>query len=370
MKKIILFLGLCAPVAAFAQHYEITKAELSAGGILKKDNKIDQNTTGWEAEAFIKFTGLTGTDATKIEVKYHSDNVKKVDADPGATTDETFKLDKAMNDNENTFDVFFAGTKVGSVQYDLKQKTKAVTNDPEGYLGVITSANFIGNNKFLSDLTPIVNLGGVATIKQTDHFSWQMDINPYMGAQINTKDDAALIPALMLYGRAGFAYNNYLNFFDKDQKAQFTLMPFGFGLKFIPNLRDTDNLIIQHNIRFGMAFKYDNKIGISAQITRGWHNLTSSSQKDFNTVFGAVPSDITYATVVVQAAFAGKSGDISNYIFFEWRGLLSKKNYSTFDNNRILTLGLRKTLDLTGGGAFAAGTGNGSNKRNIVRPSL
>jgi len=311
-------------------------------------------------------------DDAKIEVKYHSNNVNHADPDPLAGSDETFKLDKAITGGEFAFDIFYSGTKVGSIQFDVTSKTKAatVTNDPQGYLGILTSANFVGNNKFLSDLTPVVNLGGLATLKQSDHFSWQMDINPYIGSQINTKGNAALIPALMLYGRAGFAYNNYLNFFfDKDRKTVLTLMPFGFGLKFIPNLRDSDNLIIQHNIRFGLAFKYNNTIGVSAQLTHGWHNITSSSQQDFNTVFGPMPSDITYATVVVQAAFAGSTSGVSNYIFFEWRGLLSKTNYPAFNNNRILTLGLRKTLDLTGGGAFAAGS-NGHSKQNIVRPAL
>lgn len=387
MKKFLLYLlTLIMPSICFAQHYEIKKADITTAGLALSGNKIDMTKANWDNEAYLKFTGFTATELPQIEVHWH-DTTEVISATSVTATDETFLLKGAMEQKKHVFDIFLNGNAIGTVSFDLKAADGTVVkekddpkenlddSDPtEGYLGVLASANFVGNNKFLSDLTPVVNMGGVTRLSNTKNFSWQIDVNPYMGAQINTKDSVSLVPALMLYGRAGLTFNNYLNFFFNDKKTQITVMPFGFGLKFIPNLKDSNNLVIQHNIRFGIALKYDNVFTLSGQITRGWHNITSSSEVDFKKVFGDVPTSITYATVTGQFAFKGKTNEISNYVFFEWRGLLSKHNFSAFTNNRILTLGIRKTLDLTGGGAFSVGDDGepvkSPKKRNRVRMSL
>ncbi|MBS1605344.1 MAG: hypothetical protein JST42_21950 [Bacteroidetes bacterium] len=358
MKQLILFFLGSTPACLLAQHYEIKKDDLTATATFTKSgNKLDASTL---AEAYILFPDLSADDLKKLKVTVH----KKADAlAPDAATPNKFPISDLLTSTSSAFDIFFDNQQKGTVSFDFTAATtaSAASDDSgtpdttiEAYVGALASANFVGNNKFLSNLTPIINLGGVVPlVKQTGSFSWDLDINPYIGADVASKDTATFLPSLMLYGRAGLSLNNYLNF-DISDKLRFVFMPFGFGLKFIPNLLDSGNTIIQHNIRGGIAFRYTDVFVIGAQLTHGWHNLTSASEVNYKKAFGTAATDIDYITVIGQFSFKGKKTGASNYIFFEWRNLLSRKHYEGLPNSAILTLGLRKTLELTGGGVFAA----------------
>lgn len=383
---LLLLLGLL-PIVTFAQHYTITLSELNTQGEVdkKSGNKIDMNKAGWETTAKLEFIGLSAGDFEKIEVKQSNDGTKAINANAKIDNNTAvFDLTNAIkNSKAFAFDIYFEGKKKGTVKYDITFVNPKITTatEPEnplkiesdssifaGYLGVLTSANFVGNNKFLANLTPIINLGGVTSVISGKVFNWDVDVNPYIGGEIDTKDSVSFMPALMLYGRAGLTLNNYLNF--DLGKTKLTLMPFGFGLKFIPNLKDSNNVVIQHNIRIGAAARFSDVIQLSAQITHGWHNLTSESEKNFKKVFGNKATDISYITVVGQFAMKGKKEEISNYIYFEWRCLLSNNRYANFTNNRILTVGIRKTLELTGGGAFSASNKKRTSGMRRIHPNL
>ena len=58
--------------------------------------------------------------------------------------------------------------------------------------------------------------------------------------------------------------------------------------------------------------------------------------------------------------------DVKNYVFIEWRGLASKKDYEPFTNNSIITFGMRKDLSL--GGAFPVS--QKGKQRRKTRPSV
>lgn len=364
MKFIFTLLVLWSPLFVAAQQYVIRKADLSASPFVDREgNKIDLTKDGWQKDAKLVFTGLAAGDHAKIEVKYQGNEVKKVTAEPDQNDgNAVFDLSKAVDtDKEHAFNIYFGGAKLGTASFDVTRSNNATaeteTTDASSidsifhsYLGALASANFTGNNKFLSNLTPIVNLGGVISLvrkKENKWFSWDLDVNPYLGAAIDAKDSVAYLPALMLYGRGGIVLNNYLN--AEFGPVTITLMPLGFGMKAIPNFMDSANVITQHNLRFGLALKYTNAFLLSAQLTQGWHNLTSQAEENYKKAFGGSATDITYLTVAGQFALKGKSNEITNYIFMEWRGLLSKEPYAAFTNNRILTIGLRKTLEISGG---------------------
>ncbi|RYY33772.1 MAG: hypothetical protein EOP46_15475 [Sphingobacteriaceae bacterium] len=363
MKKIIIALLLSIPLTALAQKYEIPKDKLLTGNIKEQNNTLGKNETERLKNAKIVFTGLTAGDFDLIKVTPHNKDSTLTAEPTDADTIKTYIVLNAVDLDIRTFDIYYNGEKKGTVQFKKDENGGGGTDedppatDPdsfESYMGVLASANFIGNNKFLSNVTPIVNLGGIVPV--TDIFNkrvaWEFDINPYIGGEIDTKDSVSFIPAMMLYGRAGFTFNNYFHL-KAGKKLTITFMPFGFGLKFIPNLRDSSNTVIQHNIRYGIGLKFENTFLIAAQMSHGWHNLTSQSQKNFSTVFGADKTAITYITVSGQFAVPSKNGESTNYLFFEWRNLLSKQAYAAFSNNRILTIGVRKTISFSAG-AFPA----------------
>lgn len=396
MKSFLCGLLLAISIAGFGQAHKFSYADLT-GNNLKNidpgDHKLDTSDKGWKTQAKIIITGVTKAELDKIVVQAvtsKQDISRNLISFQGGTG--TIPVDEEIKKGEVSFDVLVDEKSIARLTFDVQKGSQTTgsqqppsKNDADeedadssfnGYLGVLASANFVGNNKFLNNLTPVVNLGGVVPLIGPGEkgFSLLLDINPYLGGTIDAKDSVAYIPALMLYGKGGFVFNSYLNF--EIKKTCITIMPFGFGLKFIPDLQDSSLNVIQHNIRGGIAIRYSNDFLLSGQITHGWHNLTSQSKENFNTVFSRKTTDISYLTVLAQLALRGKKNAITNYIYFEWRGLLSKERYAPFTNNAILTLGLRKTLELGAGGSarfgFASEEGATGKKRSrkVVHPAL
>lgn len=226
--------------------------------------------------------------------------------------------------------------------------------DVQSQFNALINYNFAGNNKGLSNLTPIIHLGTeIPLVEISDKASWSADFDPYIGAQISTKDSVSLIPALMLYGNGGLVINNYLKF-KIGEKNELTLAPLNFGVKFLNDFLDSGNLIIQHNLRFGMAFRQDDNFMIGIQFTQGWHNLSSESERFYKKVFSNENSSISYVTVTLQIKLSAKALDKEGeddpqkrwFAYFEWRSLLNREDYTAFTNNRIFTIGLRRDIGL------------------------
>ena len=373
MKKSLFFLFSLIPFALMAQRYTIPADSLRVNDSTAlnkyKGHKVDLVKPLDVAESKIQFVGLTAGEADKIKM-IGGQTRSVVPRTLGTTIDTAlFDVGKFLK-NDTDFNVSFDDKPKGAVGFAV---TRGVAGNPpkgddndddttfQSYIGALASATFVGNNKFLNNLTPIINLGGIVPVAHNHkgNFAWKIDVNPYIGATIDTKDSVSFIPALMLYGRGGLILNNYLEW-GSDYK--FTLMPFGFGLKFIPNVLDSNGFLTQHNIRFGAGFTFKDKFNISCQWTHGWLNTTSESLKNFKRIFGMATTDIDYLTVTGQFALTGKATGITNYVFFEWRGLLSKERFSAFTNNTILTLGIRKTLEIGGSSASFAAADNGKPK--------
>lgn len=384
MKSVLLFLIVFIPSLVDAQNYSIPKAELVAG-LKKEGHKVDMTKDDWKGNAKIIFTGLAAGDFAKIEVKFKKNEVKKIDPEPDQNNG-TAIFDASTiigSEKEGAFNVYFGGgTPLGTVTFDVTTAGTTGSGDKKdndldsvfnSYIGALATANFTGNNKYLSNLTPIINFGGVFNLvkqKTGDKnrwVAWDLDVNPYLGAAIDLKDSVSFIPGLMLYGRGGISLNNYLS--REIGPVKLTLMPFGFGWKVIPDFRDSANTIMQHNIRFGFALQYSNAFLLGGQLTQGWHNMTSESEANYKKIFGNTATDITYLTITGQFAMKGKNNDVTNYIFLEWRSLLSRDRYPAFTNNRIVTLGFRKTLEMSSG-IFSAGSGGRSRNSHVVHGSL
>lgn len=360
-KMLIFFLAIAINAKAQFKFSELDIAkvkeskisvDLKVPGDITKMKVIIEETPADE-EANLTLVYATNTSKTVASRTYDPSSKKLI-----------FELSKEINDGIVGFElrqndspvakIIFALT-TSSINSEEEDDKDDETKPFESYIGALASANFIGNNKFLSNLTPVVNLGGISNVIKKGAFSWDIEVNPYIGSEIDTKDSVSFMPAMMLYGKAGITLNNFFNF-RIGKKVVLNFMPIGFGMKFIPNLKDSSNTVIQHNIRTSLTFSFDKKFMLSAQYTHGWHNMTSQSESNFKKIFGNIATDISYLTVTGHFGVPGKNSEITNYLFMEWRGLLSRDRYAPFTNNRILTIGIKKTLELRGNGISGAST--------------
>jgi hypothetical protein len=354
-------------------------------------------------KALFTIHGVKESDIVDIKIVYKETGAAIAPKFNATDSTLVYSLGREIGPAKNEFNLLYKDSLNGFIQFD-NQLTAAGAVQPDGggdtppkeeddltsYLSALTTANFVGNNKFLSNFTPSVNLGSIIDLatkrfgklvkdeagdeQKRGLFAWRLDINPYLGAQIDTKDSVSFIPALMLGGRAGLSLNNYLSW--GNENVEFTWMPFGFGLKIIPDLKDSAVNIWQHNFRTGVSLKYKEDFIIGTQFTYGFHNTTSQSKEFYQQVFSKSSTDIKYLTISGQFFVKSKNENTRNsYLFVEWRGLLSSKSYPGFTNKDIITVGFRKDLALTNTFATAASTTRAaSSGRKITthkkRPSL
>lgn len=348
--SLLIVLIIFLPQLIFSQGYTNKFSDMGTKDLQKAQiNKdvIPVNSNTLASQLKISITSVPLAASSRLELK-NEDNAQII-AGKYDGVNQVMVFELTIGDIKSAsgrFQLFYNNISQGV--YTFKVDDESFNNEEEDqnlstYLGALGNANFIGNNKFLSNLTPIVTLGALIDLKH----HWKIDMNPYLGSQIDTKDSVSFIPALMLPGRLGLIFNIYKTFNNKNEDVQLILMS-GFGLKMIPNMMDSGNIIWQHNLRTGMAFRYKNDFLLGVQYTHGWHNATSESKKYFTTIFNTV-TDIDYLTVSGQFFIKGKADkETNNCLFLEWRGLLSTKRYAAFTNSAILTVGIRKDMTLTG----------------------
>jgi hypothetical protein len=377
MNKITILLCMALPLSAWSQDqpYTIKFTDLKAPGDNSAKDKILKGaalTTATVDKATVTIKGVLPGEESNIKLVFKDEPANLITEKSVVTADSTviFNVGNNIRLAKGKFLLLYKENPNGTFIFEVNdnQKPPGDENELTTYLAALANANFIGNNKFLSNLTPVVNLGGIIDLKNkkfnnnTGIFTWRLDINPYIGAQIDTKDSVSFIPAMMLGGRAGIGLNNYLSW--GDEKVTFTWMPLGFGLKIIPDLKDSATNIWQHNFRTGVSLKYQDIFILGAQFTYGFHNTTSESKIFYQKVFSKSSKEIQYLTISGQ--FYVKSRDEekrSNYLYIEWRGLLNKKAYEPFTNNTIITIGFRKDLKLTN--TFATAVADRGNPKKL-----
>jgi hypothetical protein len=381
MNKITILFCMALPLSVWSQEkpYTVKFTDLKSPGDNSAKDKVSKGftvTTATVDKATVTITGVPPADTNNIKLVFKNDPNNVITKKPFVTADSSviFNVGNNIRLADGKFLLLYKENPNGTFIFGVNdnQKPPPKENEFTTYLAALANANFIGNNKFLSNLTPVVNLGGIIdlknkTFKKTGIFTWRLDINPYIGAQIDTKDSVSFIPAMMLGGRAGIGLNNYLSW--GDDKVTFTWMPLGFGLKIIPDLKDSATNIWQHNFRTGISLKYQDIFILGAQFTYGFHNTTSESKIFYQKVFSKSSKEIQYLTISGQFYVKGNDEEArSNYLYIEWRGLLNKKAYEPFTNNTIITVGFRKDLKLANTFAAAVSTSDDQKKLKNKKP--
>lgn len=228
-------------------------------------------------------------------------------------------------------------------------QTNVNQDDAEQNLSALLSYNFLGGQNSLSKMTPELFFGWNKYIfgKKGDLISVQIKVGPYAASQIEVKDSSSYLPALMMPGNAGFILNNYI-IIDKN-KHKFLVSPINPGLKLMSNFSDTTKTLLQHNVRTAVGYQYDDLFSLTVQYTWGWHGLTSSAETNFSQTFNKSSTYVKYLTITIQSKISKNNNENPLYLFAAWRGFLNKNSFGNLPNDKILTLGLRKSIDFTAG---------------------
>jgi hypothetical protein len=232
---------------------------------------------------------------------------------------------------------------------------EGVADESDGInLSALLNYNFIGDNNKLSNLTPEIFLGWNEYILGTkdDLISSQIKVGPFVSSLISIEDSTSYLPALMLPGNAGLVFNNY--WIVKNDNHQILLSPVNFGVKMISGFSDTTKMLLQHTLRTALGYQYKDFFSVTAVHTWGGHDLTSFSERNFQNTFNQTESNIRYLTITIQTKISKQSNPILNtendsplYLFATWRKFLNNNDFNNLPNDRILTFGIRKTIDFT-----------------------
>lgn len=230
-------------------------------------------------------------------------------------------------------------------------QTDAGVDKLEQSLSALVSYNFLGgDNSSISNLTPEVFYGWNKG-KKIYGTDFQIKVGPYVSGQIDIKDSAAYLPALMLQGHGGLVANSYIHF--GADRHKFSISPLCLGLKFLSGFGESKKTLIQHNVRFALGYQYERLIALTMQYTIGWHGLTTQSEETYKEIFKTDKMhNAQYLNITLQTKIAKDAGEDENawYLFVSWRSFINNKNdYQDLPNEKILSLGLRKTLDFTSG---------------------
>lgn len=225
-------------------------------------------------------------------------------------------------------------------------------DDLENSLSAIIGYNFLGKeNSSLSNLTPEVFYGisKKHELFKISNLNYYYKIGPYVSSQISINDSSAYLPSLMMQGNGGIIFNNYITY-GENNKIIFS--PISLGMKLLSGYTDNDLTIIQHNYRTSLGIQIEDLFVLTFQYTIGAHGMTSNSEENFKEIFETQdPKNAQYLNITLQSKIAKQEDDPDNawYIFASWRSFLNSSDFNNLPNTKILSIGLRKSLDFTAG---------------------
>jgi hypothetical protein len=241
--------------------------------------------------------------------------------------------------------------------------------DPEPPKGEKTSKlqplmdfNFAGKKNTWSNLTPVIFYGW--SVSSSAKFQkkgktekvrfWDntFQVGPYIGSTISAKDSTSFLPTLMLPGNAGIQMNYFMTF-GNEKKFSVVFAPLNLGLKVISGYSDSTISLAQHSIRHFIGFRYAEFITVSVQYTKGWHNLTSVSNENFEKLFKTTDDKVSYWNVGLTTRLSedlfpdGSKTPV--YLNVNWRSFVNPTGKFGLPNAKIITVGIATNINLKSG---------------------
>lgn len=234
------------------------------------------------------------------------------------------------------------------VSFASMAQTNGDLDDVGEDLSVMLGYNSIGKGFSLSNFIPEIFFGWNEEIKIREKLKWRIKVGPYTSSQIDVKDSTSFLPALMMQGNAGLVLNNFFSF-KLSESHRLYFSPANFGLKLLSNFTDSTKTLIQHNIRPAFGYEFKDRLMVSFQYTLGWHNITSAGEENFEKIFKKKATDVQYINVSLQTRISKPEGSGGTYLLIAWRSFVNHTDFEGTPNRKILTFGIRKSIDFSQG---------------------
>jgi hypothetical protein len=210
-------------------------------------------------------------------------------------------------------------------------------NEVEQKLAGLVNYSFVNGAK-LENFIPEITYGFTERYKK-----WVFKANPYASSQLSAKDSSSFLPVLMSPGTAGFRF--VAGYYLDTNNWKFSLTPLTLNFKAFSSFQDTAITIFQHGFEISAGLQYSNKIALTARIGANWHNLTTNSENNFNTVFGTRATDAYYMNIMLQTQI-NPDAEKPLYLVFAYNVFLNPKQLGNLPNSRMLSIGIRKDIHL------------------------
>ncbi len=230
--------------------------------------------------------------------------------------------------------------------------------------------NFAGKKNSWTNLTPVIFYGwsvssetkykksvkskstGADTTEWVRLWSNTFQVGPYIGSTIAAKDSTSFLPTLMLPGNAGIQMNYFMTF-GNEKKFSVVFAPLNLGLKVISGYSDSTISLVQHSIRHFLGFRYADFLTVSVQYTKGWHNLTSVSNENFEKLFKTSDDKVSYWNVGLTTRLSEDlfpdGGKTPIYLNVNWRSFVNPTGKFSLPNAKIITVGIATNINMKSG---------------------
>lgn len=205
-------------------------------------------------------------------------------------------------------------------------------------ISALLGYNFNGKGD-VSNLTPEVFLGWTEKFDVGKKLSVNFNVGPSVSSIKNNPDTSDYYRTIMLPGNASVSLITYLHWEPKNFGAALLI---GGGIKILSSFKDSSSSIQQDNVKLGIGLQYKKNISIIAYYTWGWHNLTSESERTYKELFKQSSTSIQYFTISIQTLIPS----FNLYLNMTWKSLMGNTVLPGLDNKKIITVGLRKDIDL------------------------
>jgi hypothetical protein len=207
-------------------------------------------------------------------------------------------------------------------------------------LSALMGYNFNGKGDW-SNINPEIFLGWTENIIGTDNSKlvWKLRVGPTVSTIKNTKDTLDYFRSVMLPGNGSFSFMTFAIYQPKDFKI---ILSTAAGIKALSGFSDSTTAISQINVRMGLGFQFKKLLALSAQYTWGRHDFISQSEQTYKSLFQQDNTNVKYVTITLQSFLPS----MELYFYSTYRQFLTDINIPGLNNKKIVTIGVRKDIDL------------------------
>lgn len=224
------------------------------------------------------------------------------------------------------------------------QPTPTADPTPTDGLGLSTlmGYNFNGKGDW-ANLAPEIFLGWTELMSSRGKVKIYLRVGPTISTIKSGGDTLDYYRSIMLPGNGSASILPYAEF--KPSNDWTFIGATAGGVKVLTGITDTTNSIAQTNFRLGWGFQFKKLLGMTFQHTWASHNLTAESEGTYKRLFRQTTTKARYMTVTIQTYLV----PLELFLYVNYRKFLTELEGVEPVNDRIISVGIRKDIDLLTG---------------------